>query len=411
MAKFKDVLKERNFLLLWLGQIVSQLGDRLDHMALIALVYTRAPGSTIQMAKLLAFTIIPLVVLGPIAGAYVDRWDRRKTMITCDILRGILVLCIPLFLIHSKAIMPVYIIVFSVFALGCLFIPARLSIIPSLVTGDKLLLANSLSSTTSVVAAFIGFAVGGIIVEFIGPRGAFYIDAATYLMSALLVTFIVSRKKILPDKAVLKKSILRDIKEGMVYLKEHHHARYVADVLVLLMAAAGSIYAVGIVFIQERFGSITKDLSILGVFLGTGFFISAMSYGRFGHKIEKSRAISAGLFASGILVCAFTIVVKVYANYALIASTIFLIGFAVAPVVISSNTLIHEITRDELRGRVFTSLGALMSASLLVFMFLSSYIAEANKKMWVLIGAGIIMAAFGAWSYFFPSLNLRRQSL
>ncbi len=73
MSKFRKVLKNRNFFLLWLGQIISQLGDRLGQMALIAFVYLRAPGSAIQIAKILSFTIIPVFLIGPLAGVYVDR--------------------------------------------------------------------------------------------------------------------------------------------------------------------------------------------------------------------------------------------------------------------------------------------------------------------------------------------------
>ncbi len=68
MSKFKEVLKNRNFFLLWIGQVISQLGDRLDQMALIAFVYLRAPGSTLEIAKILSFTIIPVFLIGPIAG-------------------------------------------------------------------------------------------------------------------------------------------------------------------------------------------------------------------------------------------------------------------------------------------------------------------------------------------------------
>jgi len=80
MARFRHIVRNRNFSLLWFSQIVSQFGDRLNQMALLALIYRFAPGSTIQIAKLMAFTIIPVFLIGPMAGVYVDRWDRRRTM-------------------------------------------------------------------------------------------------------------------------------------------------------------------------------------------------------------------------------------------------------------------------------------------------------------------------------------------
>ena len=153
MPKFTEVLKNRNFFFLWAGQIISQLGDRLDQMALIAFVYLRAPGSTMQIAKILSFTIIPVFLIGPIAGVYVDRWDRRRTMCVCDILRALLVFTIPFFLFYSRNIVPIYIIIFIVFSIGRFFVPAKLAIIPDLVEKKELLLANSLVNTTGMMRA------------------------------------------------------------------------------------------------------------------------------------------------------------------------------------------------------------------------------------------------------------------
>jgi len=406
MARFRDVLKERNFFLLWLGQVISQFGDRLDHMALIGLVYAKAPGSTLQLAKLLSFTIIPLVIFGPIAGAYVDRWDRKKTLIVCDILRGLLVVAIPLSLFFTKAILPVYCIVFCVFAIGCLYIPARLSIIPSLVQGEKLLLANSISTTSSVVAAFMGFAIGGVLVEFVGTNGAFFIDAGTYLVSAILIFGIkpscakVSETAPACKPCPIKNSILRDVKDGLLYLKGRRDARFVTNVMVLLMGAVGCIYAVGVVFVQESLHTVTLDLSVIGLFLGMGFFVGSVLYGKFGQKLNKAKTMSFGLCATGILICAFASALKFYTSYFVVWASALGLGAAVAPVVVSSNTLIHEITQDGLRGRIFTLLGALMSASMLVFMFLTAYLAEWIHRAWILFGTGAIVASFGPWAAF-----------
>ncbi len=190
MAKFKEVLKNRNFFFLWAGQIVSQFGDRLNQMALIALIYARAPGSTFQLAKVLSFTIIPVFLVGPFAASYVDRWDRRRTMISCDLLRAALVALIVLFLLKLESIWPIYMIIFLVFSVSRFFVPAKMAIIPELVSQKNLLLANSLSSTTGMIAAVAGFGLGGLIVERVGSGGGFLIDSFTYLVSGLFILMI-----------------------------------------------------------------------------------------------------------------------------------------------------------------------------------------------------------------------------
>jgi DHA3 family macrolide efflux protein-like MFS transporter len=193
MSKFNEVLKNRNFFFLWLGQIISQIGDRLGQMALIAFVYLRAPGSAIEIAKILSFTIIPVFLIGPIAGVYVDRWDRRRTMYVCDFLRAILVFTVPFFLFYAKSMIPIYLIIFVAFCLGRFFIPAKLSIIPELVKEKDLLIANSLVNTTGMIAAIVGFGVSGIIVEWLGAKSGFYLDALSFLVSGALI-FLIAKK-------------------------------------------------------------------------------------------------------------------------------------------------------------------------------------------------------------------------
>ena len=189
MAKLRDLLKDKNFSLLWFSQIISNFGDRLNHMALIGLIYARTPGSTIELAKLLSFTILPVFLISPFAGIYVDRWNRKYTMIICDLLRGLLVLLIPFATIYSKSMVPIYILVFITFSVTRFFLPSKLSIIPDFVDRDRLLLANSLTSTTMMIATIVGFGFGGIIVAYLGAKGGFYVDSVTYFISALMVSF------------------------------------------------------------------------------------------------------------------------------------------------------------------------------------------------------------------------------
>ncbi|MDP2911140.1 MAG: MFS transporter, partial [Candidatus Omnitrophota bacterium] len=225
MARVRELLKDKNFFLLWFAQIVSNFGDRLDQMALIGLIYLRTPGSTIELAKLLSFTILPVFIIGPIAGICVDRWNRKATMITCDLIRGILVLLIPLIIKYSTSMVPIYVVVFVIFSVTRFFVPCKLSIIPDIVHKDKLLLANSLSSTTMMIATIVSFGFSGILVAKFGPQAGFYIDSGSYFISAILVFFLAVKLKEKIDlkiaevklKDIPRKTIIGDIKEGFRY--------------------------------------------------------------------------------------------------------------------------------------------------------------------------------------------------
>jgi len=402
LAGFRDVLRNRSFLCLWLGQIVANFGERLTQMALVALVYSKAPGSTIELAKIFFFVVIPVFVIGPLAGVYVDRWDRKRVMIISDISRGALLLVIPLFLSLAGNFLPIYVTVFLIFAITRFFYLSKMAIIPDLVPKEMLLIANTLSDTTKLIATFIGIAIAGIIVERIGALNAFYINAFTYFISALLLSNMVVKRIInhfkedilLAKDAIrrsFRKSIWAEIKEGMKYIYSHPRMRFISGSFFLVMAASGAISCVTIVFIQETFDSVTSDLSILFMFLGMGAFLGAMTYGRFGQKIIKSNIISLCMVAAGFFIAAFALTAEFTKDLRLSSAVIFLTGLCVGPIIVSLNTMAHEIIPPETRGRIFSSLECVINLGFLTFMFVAASLAEYTSNVWILTACGILL--------------------
>jgi len=403
MSKFHEVLKNRNFFLLWLGQTISQLGDRLDQMALIAFVYLRAPGSTIEIAKILSFTIIPVFLIGPIAGVYVDRWDRRRTMYVCDLLRSALVLTIPLFLFYGKTITPIYLIIFIVFSIGRFFVPAKLSIIPDLVEKKDLLMANSLVNTTGMIAAILGFGISGVVVEWLGAKSGFYLDALSFLVSGTLIFFITKRssasmnlKKVSKEIVeVIGKSVLQEIKEGVLYFIQKKDIRFTAGIIFILWSALGAVYVVLIVFVQKTLHSATKDLGLLIMFLGIGLFLGSLVYGRFGQRFSQYKIIFVSLVLSGIMLVIFAFTIHRYPYFMIAAMLSLLFGVVIAPIMIASNTIIHNVSDNVMMGKIFSSLEIVMHLGFLLFMFISSLLAERISHLSILVSVGCLFSVLG----------------
>ena len=415
MIRFRDVLTNKNFLFLWLGQVISNFGDRLNQMALVALVYQRNPGSEIALAKLISFTIIPVFVIGPIAGAWVDRLNRRNTMMISDILRGVLVLSIPLF-IKANQILLVYLAIFLTFSISRFFIPSKMALIPELVPKDKLLVANTLNDTTHMIGNVVGLVVAGVIVNvaFIGAIGGFYIDSATFFISATLIAMIAKRRSaghVKEDLVVtgrafensLRRTIFSEIKEGLSYLIKYSDMRFVVYVFFLLMAGIGAISCVIIVFIQNAFGTSTRDLGFLGMFLVGGLFSGAILYGKFCQKIPKRKAIHLSFTASGIAMILFTLVVNRYPNLLLGGMLVGLLGLTISPIMVTTNTLAHETMPEEVRGRIFSSLEAVIHLAFLVFMFVAAYAAKYIDRFWIIIAVGLVYFICGVVRLFTSS--------
>ena len=406
MSKFREVLKNRNFFLLWLGQIISQIGDRLGQMALIAFVYLRAPGSTIEIAKILSFTIIPVFLIGPVAGVYVDRWDRRRTMYACDFLRMILVFIIPFFLFYIKSSIPIYFLVFIIFCIGRFFVPAKMSIIPDLVEKNDLLMANSLVHTTGMIAAILGFGISGVLVEWMGAKSGFYLDSSSFLISGTLIFLIAKRasakinlRRVSQEIVeVIRKSVYQELKEGILYFMKKKDIRFTAGITFILWSALGAVYVVLIVFVQKTLHSATKDLGFLIMFLGIGLFIGSLIYGRFGQRISHYKIIFASLISSGIMLVVFALAIERYPYLSIAAMLSFLLGLLIAPIMIASNTIIHNASDNEMRGKIFSSLEIVMHLGFLLFMFISSILAERFSHVLVLIVVGYMFSLLGVVS-------------
>lgn len=404
MPRFKEVLKNKNFFFLWLGQIVSQIGDRLGQMALIGFVYLRAPGSAVEIAKILFFTIIPVFLIGPVAGVYVDRWDRRRTMYSCDFLRMILVLAIPLFFFHAQRLWLMYLLIFLIFSIGRFFIPAKLAIIPDLVKKENLLIANSLVNITGMIAAILGFGISGVVVEWLGPKGGFYLDALSFFISGGLI-FLISLKVVSTSLemrqlgkdivAAIRKSVFQEIKEGIIYFIQQKEIRFTASIIFLLWSALGAIYVVLIVFVQNTLHSATKDLGLLIMFLGTGLFLGSLIYGRFGQRFSQYKIIFASLILSGIMLIVFALTLENYPNFMAAATLSFVLGISVSPIMIAANTIIHNISENQMLGKIFSSMEMVMHLGFLLFMFISSFLADKIPQGRILIIVGIIFGFLG----------------
>lgn len=382
-------------------------------MALIAFVYLRNPGSTMDMAKILSFTIIPVFLIGPLAGVYVDRWDRRKTMYVCDLLRAVLVFTIPFFLFYYKSVIPIYIIIFLVFSIGRFFVPAKMSIVPDLVEKKDLLIANSLVNITGMLAAVLGFGISGVLVEWVGAKSGFYLNSLSFLVSGVLI-FSIAKKynspaidlKELSREIVdtIRKSVLQEIKEGVLYFVRQKDIRLTASVMFILWSALGAVYTVMIVFVQDVLNSATKDLGLLVMFLGLGLFTGSVFYGRFGQRLSHYKIIFSSLALSGIMLIIFTLTISRYPYFLTAASLAFILGNTVSPIMIASNTIIHKASDNEMMGKVFSSLEIVMHLAFLLFMFISSLLAEKVSHTSILIVVGCIFSAVG-----FINIILKRK--
>jgi MFS family permease len=373
------VSENRNYRLLWFGQIVSQLGDWFNSVAIYALLL-ELTGSATSVALMIIVQFLPMAVIGPVAGVVVDRVNRRRLMIAADVLRGLAILLL-LIVRRSDQVWLVYAVMGAVVSLTAFFEPARTAVIPNLTTRSQLLTANALSSATWSAMLAIGAGVGGVVTALFGRNVAFLVNAVSFLVSAV----IIARTRFNADAPQVKRPAgwasltgFGDLVEGMRYVKSDRH------VAALMLVKAGWGIAGGVLLVMtvlgERVfpvgGSAAAGIGVLyaarGVGAGIGPILARAWLGQ--QPDEMRRAIAP----SYILVALFYLMLS-WSPTILLASAAVVGAHAAGSVLwVFSTVLLQLSVPDRFRGRVFSAELAL----LMIISAASSYACAYAMDTW-----------------------------
>ena len=194
---------------------------------------------------------------------------------------------------------------------------------------------------------------------------------------------------------VIGRSVLAELKDGISYFINKKDIRFTAGIIFILWSALGAVYVVLIVFVQNTLHSATKDLGLLIMFLGIGLFSGSLVYGRFGQKFSHYKIIFVSLILSGIMLTVFAITIQRYPYFRTAALLSFLLGMLISPIMIASNTIIHNVSENGMMGKIFSSLEIVMHLGFLLFMLISSLLAERFSNVLILVIVGCIFSFVG----------------
>ncbi|MBN2846867.1 MAG: MFS transporter [Coriobacteriia bacterium] len=370
----------------WLGQTVSVIGDKIDQIALGILVF-EVTGSGLQMGIMLAISMLPAALFGMLAGAYVDRWDRRRTMIVADVVRAGLVLSVPFAI--DVGLWLVYLIALAVATVSLFFEPAKLSLIPDLVGSERLMAANSLDSVSSSASELLGLAFAGGLVAAMGYRVAFFIDAATYLLSAVFILTIAYRTQRPGPRGASWRDVLRDATAGVRYIA---HEPVLRDLLVVYAAAMTGV-AASVMFIYvlalDRFSAGAPGLASLDAAITVGLLVGSFAVAR----SELSRASRTLLV--GLLVFAALFVIVAFApSLVSLIPLFFLLGIANMYFYVPMAAIVQSVAAPEMRGRALAAKQVLSRAlSVVGFVGAGFLVEQLGITESILIFSGIVAAA------------------
>jgi MFS family permease len=368
---FFAVLKNRNFVTLWSGQIFSQLADKVYLVLMIAIIESQFQSENQSISgwvsAITIATTIPAVLFGSLAGIFVDRWHKKEVLVITNLLRGGLILLVPFLLWLTRgqvvANLPfgfeiLLVITFIVSTLGQFFTPAEQSAISMIVDKPNLLAANSLYTTTAMGSLIVGFAIGDPILALADSLGASIglgvnigkelLVGASYALAGILLLFVrTGETKQIPTGD--EPHVLADLKEGVRYLGEHKQIKGALIQLVILQSIIASMTIVAV-----RLAELLPEIkaSQFGFLLaagGVGMALGAVGLGYLDRKLSRAQ-----LSLYGSIGVAASLIGLSFSN-TLWLSLVCLVGMGVfsASVIIPMTTIIQSETPEEMRGKVF----------------------------------------------------------
>ncbi|HUI08536.1 MAG TPA: MFS transporter [Verrucomicrobiae bacterium] len=374
----RDVLKHTGFRRLWIAVVVLTLGDAVMQMGLIEYFRANQYDVATETAKMLFAVSLPGLLLGPLAIAYLDRWQRRSVLMLSDALRAVTVVVIAAWLwpvvtgrMESRGLLVVYLVIFLNGAVTTFHYPARFALLPNLLDAGQLIQANTLLTATIAVAGVGGRGVGGFLAERMGPEWAVLANALAYVVSVVLVwTIRMQPHATTSGEHAHPQGGWGELRTGLSYLWTHRTALPLV-VLTAVFAFVLSVLAVAFVGFAmtdppSGLGLRTGGFGYLFVAVGAGGGLGMFVIGR-----AKRWTRSTWLPVVQLAMCgALLVVLSRMTSPWLAAAVLVVLGVVAAPLMIPIDSKLQEQVDEKRRGAVFAARGALTSATMIVAFWL-----------------------------------------
>ncbi|NNN18096.1 MAG: MFS transporter [Thermoplasmata archaeon] len=390
---FRRALAHRPFFLLWTSQLVSQSGDFIFDVALLWLVL-QTTGSVFAVSLVVVATLIPVVLLGPVLGVYVDRWPRRTILLLTNLGEGVLVAALSgLVLTHQTGLTVIIVIVFALGVGGQFVRITSNAMVPQTVGTTDLGTANSLLSFSNSTTQVVGLSVGGVVVALFGVDLPITYDAITFFVAALIVMLMsptIGRPE--PTPAGTGPRFASQFSEGVRYVARQ---RFLVELIALGLVvnfAGNAVFALWAPYADLVLHGGAATYGLLGAMIAVGAIVGAIVIG----KVDTRRTAGKLLFAGNAGVGALMIGLGVTRSIPLALAESFLIGVLLSVINIPLLTLVQAKVPSRLMGRVMSVLMGFILAAAPFGAYFAGSLASATSVGFVYVAAGGIVIATDA---------------
>ncbi|HEX3303527.1 MAG TPA: MFS transporter [Thermomicrobiales bacterium] len=386
-------LRQRNFALLWTAGLISLIGDWAFYAAMPIFILDRT-GSAFQSGLVWAAIALPGIFIGPFAGVYVDRLDRRRIMLFGNVAQAI---AATVLLVGGESFgiwlaMAVLLVQSSLYAI---YSPAESALLPTVVDEEHLVTANALNSLNDNIARIAGPLIGALVYAWFGIRGIALANMASFLGSAVLVGMVslavAARSQSGIDVAATSESIWRSMRTGASVVWHSSVLRSLFMIELLIVLADGPLTAMLAPFVRQTLDRTNADFGVLLSVRGVAGVAGGFVIAHVAHKFRNDRMMGACLLVIGVGVVAIAII----QNYPMTLAIMVLGGPAIVGMNTTFITMLQRNSEDRVRGRIFALLGAFSGVIFLISTVIGSVATKVMSPPAIMLISGLTYTAAG----------------
>jgi len=389
------VLRQHNFLFIWLGGIISQIGDWMLFVALPVYVY-ELTGSTLATGLTFIIEAVPRVLLGSVAGVFVDRWNLKRTMISADLLRALAVL--PLLAVSSThSLWVIYVVALATNIVSQFYGPAENAVLPQLVDESSLMDANAALTLGANLTRLVGPAAGGGLVTWLGFHSVVTIDSLSFALSAVCTAAVVLRHARSVDEGEeqmdgnIWTSVWREWWAGLQIVRGTPAIRSAFLVVATVMPAEGILQVLFVVFVTKVLKGGAGDFGLVLSAQAIGGVVGSLVIGRIGRLLSPGPMVGISGVVNGLIL----LIIFNFHSLALALALFVVAGLPVGAFFVSLQTALQKNVADEYLGRVFGAFGTTVALMTLIGMAFASAMGDRLGIVPTLDIVGVLNIAAG----------------
>lgn len=394
---FYALLKNRPFMVMWFGQLLSQVSDKVCFVLLISLLdryeSPLALENSMRSALMVAFTL-PAMFFGSAAGIYVDRIPKKQLLIGADLIRAALILLI---LLLPKQFLLLLVITFLISSMAQFSAPAEQAAIPLLVRRENLMSANALFTTTMMGSLILGFAIGEpllyLVKTWAGEESQTIFVSISYLIAGLSSLFIEIKEKNISN-GTLAIHPWHDFREGLRYLWRNRRVRNAMVQLTVLYSVFAALTVLAF-NLAERIGLKSTQFGFLLAAAGIGVVFGAGVLGHWGERFHHKPLPLVGFLSMALVLTVFTFTKDKWLGLGLSG----MLGLAASLIGVPMQTVIHTSTEETMRGKIFGFQNNVVNIALSVPLAIAGPLTDSFGLGTVLVGMSFVITVAGIWAW------------